>query len=41
MAGHEPSATDIDFARRQLRGELSLEEATEQALAATEANYGH
>lgn len=34
MAGMEPSATDIDIDRQQIRGEITGDEAVELALAA-------
>lgn len=34
MAGMEPSDTDLSIARRQLDGELTAEDAVQQAIAA-------
>jgi hypothetical protein len=39
MAGMEPTEADIAILRRQLRGELTLEQATELAVEAAEARF--
>ncbi|MDJ0105068.1 antitoxin VbhA family protein [Rhodococcus erythropolis] len=39
MAGMEPSATDLEIGRRQLRGEITGDKAVELAVAAALAEY--
>ena len=39
MAGMEPSTTDLEIGRRQLRGEITGDKAVELAVAAALAEY--